>query len=425
MGTSKIENDKKRAEQEAKTREKMLEAQNQYTENQNKERDKFHNTLYGNADEVAAYKNFNAETEAKKQIADMLGSPELKRMYLEGDTEGINKYLEQNPGLKANYEALTGDDFLKELTTYAQQQHDEAGAPKETKGTIAEYKDAVDEAMKSYSGNMDQITKDYNAAITDSLKGFGNAAEQYLSNYSKKSDALKKDYDTKSSKEIKDARDSIKSARDELDATLAKYTGDQGYKGALSLAQEGATQSAANAASVAQGAARSAGMAKAAAAALGAGSAINNYNQELQNQQNQAANMYNSAANSGLSRFNTDSSNIMSTMNSALNTYGNSYNNALASAGNIMSQGTQNQKDILSGNLSAAETTLGTKKDQYTNLANQDVNKATNIFDTSNNAGMQDFLSGLGINQQDISQWLEIAKGINSMKTGLGKFNYG
>lgn len=126
--------------------------------------------------------------------------------------------------------------------------------------------------------------------------------------------------------DLKDYKTNLDNALSDYKKYMDKYTGENAYRTSLSMAQQGATEQANNAAAVAQGAARSAGMSKAAAAALGMGNAVNAYNQGLNAQQNQAMNSLGASMNAAGNVLSTDATKAANMLSGATNAYNNQIN---------------------------------------------------------------------------------------------------
>lgn len=167
--------------------------------------------------------------------------------------------------------------------------------------------------------NNTQQTYDYLNNLTDVINKLRNDMSRESSKYITGAGAANTNY----TDAINQASQGYAGALQNYADNAANYVGNQGYQNALSQAQQGATQAGRQAASTAQGAARNAGMSKAAAAALGMGNAINGYNSQLANQQNQVQNNYNNA---------------LSTMGNVLNGQGNIYGQQTNAAGNRYGQ---------------------------------------------------------------------------------------
>lgn len=196
------------------------------------------------------------------------------------------------------------------------------------------------EQMKEYnSGNASgehEVKADYGTAMAKQ----GDAANNYLQtatdiNNSYKQDVQKLMNDANTS--IGDFQSQINNLRTQYQGALDQYAGKNGYNNMLQQAQQGATQSAANAGSVVQGNARSMGMSKAAAAAMGAGSVVNAYNAGLDAQQNQVGNMYNNALAGASNTLNAG----MNGATTALGNQMNVFNSGMGAAGQVQSSAQQ------------------------------------------------------------------------------------
>lgn len=269
----------------------------------------------------------------------------------------------------------------------------------------SKYNTATSNATKTYNNAINKLNNDYNLSISDFSKVISSAQDKYNTAL----DGAKTAYQNSIDKAGEAYLNGMNTAVMNHKVAADKYTGEHGYRGALQLGQQGATNTATGVASIVSGNARTNGANTTMAKAIGSDSIINAYLQGLSDQQQAARNSYADRMNAA----NTE-------LGAETQKYGKVYDTSVGAAKDVLNTDVTGAGNNLNTQLTGAQGKLNAAG----NLYSTGVGAAGNMYNTTMGAAGSQYganvnAAGSAYNTDSAANNTIYSTGVNSATTNI------
>lgn len=269
------------------------------------------------------------------------------------------------------------------------------------------YDTTTSEATKTYNNAINKLNNDYNLSISDFSKAISSAQDKYNTTL----EGAKTTYQNSIDKAGEAYLNGMNTAVMNHNAEADKYTGENGYRGALQLGQQGAANTAAGVASIVSGNAKTNGANTPMAKAVGSDSIINAYIQGLSDQQQAARNSYADRMNAANTELSAESQKYGKVYDTSVGAAKDILNTSVTGAGNNLSTdvtGAQGKLNAAGNRYSTGvgtagntyNTTMGAAGSQY----GANVNAASSAYNTDSAANNTSYSTGVNSATTNVQQ---------------------
>lgn len=272
------------------------------------------------------------------------------------------------------------------------------------------YNTVTSNATKTYNNAINKLNNNYNLSISDFSRAIRSAQYKYNTTLN----GAKTTYQNSVDKAGETYLSGMNTALGDYNAEADKYTGENGYRGALQLGQQGAANAASGVASIVSGNARTNGANTTMAKAIGSDSIINAYLQGLSDQQQAARNSYADRMNAANTKLGAEAQKYGKVYDTSVGAAKDVLNTDVTGAGNNLNtqvtgaQGRLNAAgNLYSTGVGAAgnmyNTIMGAAGSQY----GANVNAANSAYNTDSAANNTSYSTGVNSETTNIQQQME------------------